>query len=322
MFALGTMLLMSAGLRMADDAAPAPTVPSSPEEAATSPEAVPVPETAAAPAPEAAVVPATPATPVVPDAADEARFDWVRVPAGSYVRGCTPGQADLCHKSERPAHEVTVSYDLWVGRTEVTQGQYKAVMGDTPHTFEGCGADCPVETVSWFDAVRFANALSEKEGLEACYVVDGTTVSWPKGAACMGYRLPTEAEWEHAARGGQDLPYGHTASVDEAGWTVSNAGGRPHPAATLAPNAYGIHDMVGNVWEWTWDWKGKYSKKSVTDPTGPDAPSKKEPRRMLRGGSWAMFTSVATVATRNSHAPNRADPNTGIRLVRTAAADQ
>ena len=249
-------------------------------------------------------------------------YALVRVPGGTYTRGCTPGQGDLCHKSERPAHPVTVGHDLWVGRTEVTQGLYVSVMGSSPHQFEGCGDTCPAETLSWFDAVQFANALSKKEGLEACYTVEGTSVSWPKGTACTGYRLPTEAEWEYAARGGQDLPYGHTAAVDEAGWTVSNAKGRPHPVGALAPNGYGLHDMVGNVWEWTWDWKGKYKKKALTDPTGPAVPAKKEQRRILRGGSWVMFTSVATVATRNSHAPDRADSNIGVRLVRTATAAQ
>lgn len=249
-------------------------------------------------------------------------YELVRITAGKFVRGCTPGQGDLCHKSERPAHPVTVGHDLWVGRTEVTQALYTAVMGDSPHKFDGCGETCPVETVSWFDAVRLANALSEKEGLEVCYTIEGSTVEWPKGTDCMGYRLPTEAEWEYAARGGQDLPYGHTANVDEAGWTVSNAKGRPHPVGALAPNGYGLYDMVGNVWEWTWDWKGKYKKKPLVDPMGPSSPSKKDPRRVLRGGSWVMFTSVATVATRNGHAPDRADTNTGVRLVRTAAPAQ
>ena len=249
-------------------------------------------------------------------------YTLVRVPAGTYSRGCTPGQADLCHKSERPAHSVTVGHDLWVGRTEVTQGLYVSVMGASPHQFEGCGDTCPVETVSWYDAVRFANALSKKEGLEACYTVEGTVVSWPKGTDCTGYRLPTEAEWEYAARGGQDLPYGHTSVVNEAGWTVSNAKGRPHPVGELPANGYGLHDMVGNVWEWTWDWKGKYKKKAQTDPLGPEGPSKKAPRRVLRGGSWVMFTSVATVATRNAHQPDRADSNIGMRLVRTAAPAQ
>jgi formylglycine-generating enzyme required for sulfatase activity len=224
----------------------------------------------------------------------------------------------FCHKSEKPAHSVTIGHDLWVGRTEVTQAQYVAVMGSSPHSFPGCGDTCPVESVSWFDAVRFANALSEKEGLKACYIIEGDVVTWPDGVQCGGYRLPTEAEWEYAARAGQDLPYGHTETVNEAGWTVANSKGRPQPVATLAPNAWGIHDMVGNVWEWCFDWRGKYTRKAVVDPTGPDAPDKKDPRRVLRGGSWAMFTSVATVSTRNGHAPERADSNTGFRLVRTA----
>ena len=248
-------------------------------------------------------------------------YPLVRIPAVTARLGCTPGQVAYCHKSEKPAHEVTLSHDLWVGRTEVTQAVYAAVMGSTPHTFKGCGDECPVETISWLDAVRLANALSSKEGLESCYVVDGTSVQWPKGVACAGYRLPTEAEWEYAARGGEDRPYGHVDAVDAAGWTVSNAKGRPHPVGELSPNAWGLYDMVGNVWEWTWDWKGKYSRKPQTDPTGPEAAPRKDARRVLRGGSWAMFTTVATVSTRNGHDPARADSNTGVRLVRTALAE-
>lgn len=256
----------------------------------------------------------TPPPPATPGPA----YELVRIPAGTVTVGCTPGQDPYCHKSEKPAHAVTIGHDLLFGRTEVTQELYAAVMGTSPHAFDGCGGQCPVESVSWFDAVRFANALSERDGLPACYRIDGDQVSWPEGVGCTGYRLPTEAEWEHAARGGQDLPYGHTKAVDEAGWTVSNAGGRPHPVGTLAPNAYGVYDTVGNVWEWCWDWRGKYRRRAVADPQGPASPSRKDPRRVLRGGSWAMFTSVATVSTRNGHKPDRADTNTGIRLVRTA----
>lgn len=253
----------------------------------------------------------------LPESTGQLGYAMVRVPAGQYMRGCTEGQAGFCHKGEKPYHQVTFTHDLWVGRTEVTQGLYTEVVGSSPHRFEGCGESCPVETVSWFDAVRFANAMSEREGLEACYRIDGSTVEWPKGVSCGGYRLPTEAEWEYAARGGEDQPYGHTADVNAAGWTVSNAKGRPHAVGEKAPNAWGIYDTVGNVWEWTWDWQAKYRRKALIDPTGPTEAPKKDPRRTLRGGSWVMFTTVATVATRNGHAPDRADSNTGLRLVRT-----
>ena len=245
-------------------------------------------------------------------------YAMVRVPAGQYTRGCTDGQVGFCHKGEKPTHGVTVTRDLWVGRTEVTQGLYTAVVGSSPHRFEGCGDTCPVETVSWFDAVRFANAMSALEGLEACYVVDGTEVQWPKGLSCAGYRLPTEAEWEYFARAGDDRPYGHTVDVDVVGWTVSNSAGRPHVVGEKQPNAWGLYDTVGNVWEWTWDWQVRYRSKPLTDPMGPAEAPKQDPRRVLRGGSWVMFPSVATVATRNGHAPDRADSNTGLRLVRTA----
>ena len=254
----------------------------------------------------------------LPDSTGAQGYTMIRVPSGSFDRGCTTGQAGFCHKGEKPVHKVTFTHDLWVGRTEVTQGLYAAVMGSSPHRFEGCGDACPVESVSWFDAVVFANSLSEREGLEPCYQIDGTTVEWGKGVACTGYRLPTEAEWEYLARAGEDRPYSHTDDVDAAGWTVANAKGRPHPVGEKVPNAWGIYDTVGNVWEWTWDWPAKYRRKALIDPIGPLEPPKKDPRRVLRGGSWVMFTTVATVATRNGHAPDRADSNTGLRLVRTA----
>ena len=255
----------------------------------------------------------------LPETAGPLGYPMVRVPAGEFVRGCTPGQVGFCHKSEKPAHPVSITRDLWVGRTEVTQALYAEVMGSSPHHFKGCGDTCPVESISWFDAVRFANALSEREELEACYTIDGTSVGWPKGLACTGYRLPTEAEWEYAARAGDDKPYGHTDDVNTAGWTVANAKGRPHAVGEKEPNAWGLYDMVGNVWEWTWDWQGKYKRRALVDPTGPIEAPRKSPRRGLRGGSWVMFTTVATVATRNGHLPERADQNTGLRLVRTAA---
>lgn len=244
-------------------------------------------------------------------------YDMLRIPAGSYTQGCTPGQIAYCHKTEKPAHSVTLTHDLWVGRTEVTQELYERVTGTRPQHFSGCGETCPVENVSWLDAVHFANALSSKEGLESCYAIGVDGVTWPKGVLCAGYRLPTEAEWEYAARGNLDLPYGHTSEVNEAGWTVANSGGRPHPVGELAPNAWGLYDMVGNVWEWTWDWNGRYARAASVDPLGPASPARRDPRRMMRGGSWAMFTSVATVSTRVGHAPDRRDANIGFRLVRT-----
>ncbi len=254
-----------------------------------------------------------------PDSTGPHGYTMVRVPAGRVSLGCTKGQAGFCHKGEKPVHSVTFSRDLWVGRTEVTQGLYTEVMGSSPHRFEGCGDSCPVESVSWTDAVVFANTLSEREGVESCYQIDGDTVTWPRGVECTGYRLPTEAEWEYFARAGEDRPYGQTDDVSAAGWTVANAKGRPHPVGEKLPNAWGIYDTVGNVWEWTWDWQAKYRRKALVDPTGPLDPPKKDPRRVLRGGSWVMFTSVATVATRNGHSPSRADSNIGLRLVRTIA---
>ena len=141
------------------------------------------------------------------------------VPAGTYVIGCTPGQGDACDGDERPAHPVTLTRAVLVMETEVTQGLWRAVMGSNPSHFGSCGEECPVEQVSWLDAVAFANALSKRDGLEPCYVVAGYVVTWPKGAACRGWRLPTEAEWEVAARGGVDRRYSGSAEPGAVGWT-------------------------------------------------------------------------------------------------------
>ena len=244
-------------------------------------------------------------------------YELVRIPAGKFVRGCTPGQADLCHKSERPAHPVTVGHDLWVGRTEVTQALYAAMMGDSPHKFDGCGDTCPVETVSWFDAVRLANALPKK-GLRS--VTPSKARRW-SGRKVPMHGVPTA----HRGRVGVRRARGPgsavgTANVDEAGWTVSNAKGRPHPVGALAPNGYGLYDMVGNVWEMDLGLEGQVQK-ALVDPMGP---SSRRRRPTSRASRWVLGDVHERGDRRHPQrgAPDRADTNTGVRLVRTAVPAQ
>jgi formylglycine-generating enzyme required for sulfatase activity len=236
-----------------------------------------------------------------------------RVPAGTYEVGCTAGQRG-CLPIERPSHTVTLTRSVLVMETEVTQGLWQAVMGSNPSLFSACGPECPVEQVSWEDAVRFANALSARDGLEPCYELTGSTVSWPKGVTCAGWRLPTEAEWEVAARGGVDEKYPGGGELDAVGWTGQNSDKATHPVKQKAANGYGLYDMSGNVWEWVWDWYGPYSSGAQVDPVGPASGSD----RAFRGGSWFDVAAYARVPMRGSHSPDKRLSVIGLRLVQTA----
>jgi len=211
-------------------------------------------------------------------------------------------------------HAVSISRGFSLGSTEVTQGLYASVMRKNPSHFSSCGDDCPVENVSWYNAVKFANALSKREGLEECHRVSGKTVTWPRGLDCRGYRLPTEAEWEYAARGGEDTLYSGTNDVKAAGWTISNAGGKTHAVGGKAENAWGLYDMTGNVYEWVWDWyQSDYQSDISVDPVGPQSGS----RRVYRGGSWFYTPRFARVSYRYRFSPTTAINNLGFRLART-----
>jgi formylglycine-generating enzyme required for sulfatase activity len=187
-------------------------------------------------------------------------------------------------EADENQHRVTITRAYCMKATEVTQGEWQAVMGSNPSAFKNCGANCPVEQVSWDDAVGYANALSRREGLPECYA--GSTFT---GLGCRGYRLPTEAEWEYAARAGTTgATYGKLNSV---AWSYDNAGETTHPVRQKQPNAWGLYDMLGNVWEWTGDWNDAYPA-TVTDPTGPATGS----GRVFRGGSYNSYARNARVA--------------------------
>jgi formylglycine-generating enzyme required for sulfatase activity len=253
---------------------------------------------------------------------------FVRIPAGSFTMGCTAGQSD-CGSDEKPAHSVRLSNDFLMGKTEVTQGQWKALMGRNPSHSTSCGVNCPVEEVQWWGALRFANKVSAAEGLAACYAIsrDGdvlkggvtrsVTIASRSGKVtdCEGYRLPTEAEWEYAARGGQDLLYSGSNTASDVAWYYDNSSLHTHPVATKQPNAWGLYDMSGNVWEWTWDWydRSYYSNSSGTDPEGPNSGSD----RVERGGGWYSPASRHRVANRNLNDPRYFNYAVGFRLART-----
>ena len=185
-------------------------------------------------------------------------------------------------------------------------------MGNNPSRFKG--DNLPVERVSWYDAVEFCNRLSRKEGLTPEYTISGKDVTWNRSAD--GYRLPTEVEWEYAARGGnKSRGYRFSGSDDpkEVAWYSANSGEKTHPVGQKKPNELGIYDMSGNVWEWVWDWYGSYSSTSQTDPRGPYSGS----YRVLRGGSWNLYAGSFRSADRFSGGPSVSFYVLGFRLVRT-----
>ena len=213
------------------------------------------------------------------------------IPAGTFQMGSRNGDSD-----EQPVHTVNITKAFYLQKTEVTQGQWRAVMGTSPSHFSACGDTCPVEEVSWDDIQRFLTALNAMD-------------------PGKGYRLPTEAEWEYAARAGTTGDYSGTGVLDEMGWHSGNSGSQTHPVAQKAANAWGLFDMHGNVWEWVNDWYSAtyYSVSPTNDPTGPAIAS----YRVLRGGSWAFSANNARSAARGGGNPNYRGSSLGFRLART-----
>ena len=228
------------------------------------------------------------------------------IPAGTFSMGET-GIAE-------PVHQVTLSA-FAMQETEVTQEQYLAVMGTNPASFTGDvttgEATRPVESVSWYDAVKYCNALSVLTGLTAVY----DTSAWTADFSRTGYRLPTEAQWEYACRGGTTTTYWWGADTNGMGaraWTGYNSNDTTHPVATKIANAYGLYDMVGNVWEWCNDWYGDYTAGAVTNPTGAATGV----FRVLRGGSWYdNFLDGFRSAFRNYRNPDYRYNYLGFRVV-------
>ena len=261
---------------------------------------------------------------------------FVYIPAGTFKMGSTAGYDD-----EKPAHGVTISKGYFMGRHEVTQQLYFAVMGQwggtEPSSTYGVGDDYPAYYVSWYDAVVFCNELTTKElGEEACvyYYNDGDVKKvYTKDAEAAGktphmdtsksgYRLPTEAEWEYAARAGDDTTDKITWSgtdtqtkLEEYAWYSKNSGSKTHQVGTLAPNAWGLYDMSGNVWEWCWDWYGGYRDESVSDPHGGSSGV----YRVSRGGGWHYDADSCAVSFRDYDVPSLRNDYLGFRLVRPSS---
>lgn len=218
-------------------------------------------------------------------------MEFVSIPAGNFMMGCSVGDAE-CTAQEKPAHRVSFARSFEMGKYQVTQAEYEAVTSINPSHFRG--ANHPVETMSWEDTQKFCEALNRKR--------DG-----------YHYRLPTEAEWEYAARAGDSsCRYG---PLGEIAWYRENAGSTTHPVGEKKPNRFGLYDTLGNVWEWVLDWYEitYYSHSPEVDPKGPDTGE----FRVLRGGSWrGVVRGRARVSSRYMLKPITRSNVTGFRCVR------
>jgi formylglycine-generating enzyme required for sulfatase activity len=241
-------------------------------------------------------------------------MNLVLIPAGTFQMGSPDGTGE---EVEHPQHEVRITWPFYLGVTEVTQAQYKAVMGNNPSYFSATGGgkvmvagnhtgQHPVENVFWLDAVKYCNKLSEMEGRKPFYVINGETVLVPDWKA-PGYRLPTEAEWEYACGG-------DPADLEEHAWFGGNSGSVTHAVGKKLTNRLGLHDMLGNVEEWCWDaYDEHYYKQSPRDDqTGPDAIEAAS--RVIRGGSWNSDPRGCRSAYRRGFTPDDRYSGLGFRL--------
>lgn len=221
------------------------------------------------------------------------------IQAGTFIMGSPDDEG----WSDETQHQVTLTQSYYMQTTEVTQAQWEKMMGTKPSDFSGC-PDCPVEEVSWNDVQDFIEKLNQKEGT-------------------VKYRLPTEAEWEYASRAGSttafangditETGYGYDPNLDAMGWYTYNSDNKTHEVAQKQPNAWGLYDMHGNVWERVQDWYGSYPSGAVTDPEGPSSGSD----RVVRGGSWFSSAGYCRSAYRYVSSPVSDFNNLGFRLLST-----
>ena len=217
-------------------------------------------------------------------------FQMVEVRGGTFTMGATSEQGSDAESDEKPAHNVTLR-DYYIGKTEVTQALWEAVMGNNPSWFKG--ENQPVEMISWNDCKEFISKLNSLTGKR--------------------FRMPTEAEWEYAARGGsksRGYKYSGSNTLDDVAWYWDNSGRKTHPVGTKSPNELGLYDMSGNVYEWCSDWDGDYSSAEQTNPKGPDSGA----YRVYRGGSWYCDAKLCRCSGRHDYGPDYRGSYLGLRL--------
>ena len=213
--------------------------------------------------------------------------EMILVQGAKFLMGATPEQGDDGSCSEKSVHPVMVR-DFYIGKYEVTQAQWKAVMGNNPSRNQG--DNLPVEKVSWEDVQAFINKLNSQTG--------------------KTYRLPTEAEWEFAARGGKGYKYSGSNVLDDVAWHKANSGDKTHTVGTKAPNELGIYDMCGNIQEWCSDWYDVYNKKAQTNPQGPSSGTV----RVCRGDYYNDSKDWCCVSSRYKESPDSSSSSLGFRL--------
>jgi len=255
-------------------------------------------------------------------------LNMVWVAGGYFNMGSSAADADT---SEQPVHQVTLS-GFYMGVYQITQEQYNVIMGSNPANFASAGSLSPVEQVSWYDALVFCNRLSIKEGLTPAYNISGNTnpdywgtvpaTDSPGWNAVVlvsdsnGYRLPTEAQWEYAAKGGSGSPgnfvFAGSNDHNTVAWYSGNSENKTRAVGGKSPNNLGIYDMSGNVWEWCWDRYGVYTSNAATDPDGASTGI----FRVVRGGSWGSDRQNLRSSSRNVEIPSYRHSDLGFRVVR------
>ena len=218
-------------------------------------------------------------------------IDMVKVEAGTFMMGAT-SEMQKPYDDEKPVHQVTLTNDYYMGKYEVTQALWQAVMGSNPSKFKS--RNLPVEQVSWDDCQEFINKLNSITGRR--------------------FRLPTEAEWEYAARGGKKskgYQYSGSSNISDVAWYTANSGSKTHPVGKKQANELGLYDMTGNVLEWCQDWYGSYVSSSQTNPTGAFSGF----FRVFRGGSWYGNSGICRLSCRDSYNPDNRNFDLGLRLV-------
>ena len=253
--------------------------------------------------------------------AQESIDGFILVKAGTFVMGAAPDEPG--RSDEEAQHQVEITKNFFISSHEVTQKEWESVMGngvasqrnkeDSKWKLYGEGADFPMYYISWNDAVEFCNKLSSKNGLTPCYSGSGSGIKCNFEA--NGYRLPTEAEWEYASRGGHNgkgTMYSGSDQFDNVAWQKRNSGNTIHPVGQLSPNELGIYDMSGNVYEWCWDIYEPHKTSAVKNPAGAASGDK----RIIKGGSWGLGGYNCRSAYRQPFDPVRRSHSIGMRIVK------